>query len=242
MRQVTRRLPLALTVAALVVTGSACGAVSDTDVIASVGDAELSRSEFEDRLTELGVTDDQVLALDPVRAEITRWIQLELAGRDEIAATYALGAAESGVVCVSAIVVEDESTAEDVLAELDGGAPFADVFASANRDQSLVQTGGALPCLTSADLVESADVAFVAVGGELNADDPYGIAPVNDTQGNEAAWVALGFRPFDELSDEDTDAVLSVIGASIDTSDVDVHVAPRYGVFDPETGRVVALG
>jgi len=54
--------------------------------------------------------------------------------------------------------------------------------------------------------------------------------------------VTLGFRPFDELNPEDTDAVVAVVGAGIDTSDADVHVAPRYGVFDAETGRVVGLG
>ena len=241
-RRVTPRLPLALAVAALTVAGSACTTFTDTDVVARVGDAELSRDEFEDRLTELGVTDEQVLALDPVRDEITRWIQLELIGSAEIATAYELGAEESGVVCVSAIVVADEAAADDALAQLDSGSTFAEVFETENLDETLIATGGALPCLTSSDIADSSDVAFVAVGGRLTADDPFGAAPINDTQGNEAAWVVLGFRAFEDLSPDDTDAVVSVIGATIETTDADIYVAPRYGVFDADVGRVVALG
>lgn len=245
MRRVTRRLPLA--VAALALAGSACTGITDTDVVARVGDAELTQAEFEDRITELGGTDDQVLPLEPLRNEITRWIQLELVGADELAEIYDAGADEAGVVCVSAIVVEDEPAANAAVELLEAGTPFAEVFATANLDQGLAQTGGALPCITSADIADSADVAFVGVAGELTAAAPFGTSPVDDAQGNVAAWVTLVFRPFDELSPDDLDAVVSVVGDATGAeagadADTDVYVAPRYGVFDRAAGRVVPLG
>ncbi|MBG7604014.1 MAG: hypothetical protein IZT58_05155 [Actinobacteria bacterium] len=101
-------LPLAL---AAVSTG--CGTFSDNNAIARVNDTELSQDEFELQLSDLGVTDQDVVPLEPARAEITRWIQSALVDEDQIAALYDAGPATSRVACIQAIVVEDSTAADE---------------------------------------------------------------------------------------------------------------------------------
>jgi hypothetical protein len=233
-------IPLALCLTAV---AAGCTTFSDSDAVARVGDVELGRDEFEDRLEDLGATDDDVLALDPVRAEITTWIQLQLVGSEELAAIYDAGPDESGVTCFSAIVVEDEPTAVAVQTELEDGAAFDEVFVRENLDPSLAEAVGALPCITAEDIEASADVAFVAVGVTLNAENPFGTAPVADTTGATVAWVTLAFRSFDELSEEDVVFVTRTIGTLEGADpDVDIYVDPRYGVWDTLRSQVVPLG
>ncbi len=249
MRQVNRRLSLVLSVAAIAALTAGCSTFSDNDNVARVGDATLTSDEFQAQLTELGAPTDQLLAAEAVRAQITTWIQEQVAADDSAgidaagaAALYDAGIESGGTICISGIVVESEDIASGVADELAAGADFAELLAAENLDPSLGDVGGDIGCITSDQLVEAADVEFVQVAAGLSADDPIAIAPLFDTEGNQFAWVVLSFRPFDELSPTDVELVTSAIDAAARLADADVFVDPRYGTFDAATGQVVALG
>jgi hypothetical protein len=229
---------LPLTLAAVT---AGCSTFSDSDVVARVNDVELTGDEFDAKLTELGVTGAEVVPLEPVRAELTRWIQQQLVPADEIAAIYDAGAAEAGVVCVGAIVVADQETADAALDDIESGTDFVEVFQRDNLDQGLVQTNGAIPCVSAADLEGNAGTPFIDVAAALSADNPTGSAPILDDTGAETAWVVLVFRSFDELDSVDVEQVTSLIDVSQFAADADVYVDSRYGTFDAATGTVVSL-
>ncbi len=229
---------LPLTLAAVT---AGCSTFSDSDVVARVNDVELTSDEFDAQLSELGVTGDEVVPLDPVRAELTRWIQQQLVPADEIAAIYDAGAAEAGVVCVSAIVVADQETADAALDDIESGTDFVEVFQRDNLDQSLTSTNGAIPCISAADLEGNAGTPFIDVAATLSADNPTGTAVLLDDAGAEVASVVLVFRSFDELDSVDAEQVTSLIDVTEFTADADVFVDSRYGTFDAATATVVSL-
>ena len=249
MRRVNRRLSLALSAAAVAALTAGCATFSDSNNVARVGDATLTNDDFQAQLTELGAPSDQLLPAEAVRAQITTWIQEQVAAddsatvdADEAAARYDAGIESAGTICISGIVVEAEDTANRVADELVAGADFAELLAAENLDPSLGSVGGDIGCITSDQLTEAVDVEFVQVAAGLSADDPIAVSPLFDPQGNEFAWVVLKFRPFAELSAADADAVTAAIDSAARLADADVFVDPRYGTFDAETGQVVALG
>jgi hypothetical protein len=237
-RSLTILLPLSI---AVVATG--CTTFSDSDAVARVGDVELTRDEFDATLTELGVTGDDAIPLDPVRAEITRWINEQLVAEIDVPALYDAGATSSGIACISAIVVEEEATADAALADLEGGADFVEVFTENNVDQSLVATNGDIPCLSPDDIANNAaSTPFVAVAATMSPDEPFATAPLLDTTGAEFAWVVISFRSFDDLADPEVEQLAGVIDVSAAAADADIHVDARYGTYDRDTGTVVGLG
>ena len=113
MRRVNRRLSLALSVAAVAALTAGCSTFSDSSNVARVGDATLTNDDFQAQLTELGAPSDQLLPADAVRAQITTWIQEQVAADDsagvdpdEAAALYDAGIETGGTICISGIVVE----------------------------------------------------------------------------------------------------------------------------------------
>jgi hypothetical protein len=237
------RRPLTILLLPLALVGVAgCTTFTDNDAVARVGDVELGRSEFEQQLAELGVTDQDVLSLDPVRSEITRWIQTTLLDDDQLGELYDAGPAESGTICLAAIVVEDEETANAARAELDNGAPFIDVFEANNIDGSLAAEGGSLPCIGAADLQASAGVPLVDAANELSAAEPTAVVPLLDAADQVLAHAVIMFRPFADLDATDREAVAASADLSSAAIGVDVYVDPRFGTFDASTGQVVALG
>jgi hypothetical protein len=248
-RQVNRRLPLVLSAAAVAALTAGCSTFSDSSNVARVGDATLTDDDFQEQLTELGAPSDQLLPADAVRAQITTWIQEQVAaddsarvGADEAAARYDAGIESGGTICISGIVVETEDTANRVADELVDGADFAELLAVENLDPSLGSAGGDIGCISSDQLTEAVDVEFVQVAAALSADDPIAVSPLFDPEGNEFAWVVLKFRPFAELSAADADTVTAAIDSAARLADADIFVDPRYGTFDAATGQVVALG
>jgi hypothetical protein len=248
-RRVNRRLSLVLSVAAVAALTAGCSTFSDSSNVARVGDATLTDDDFQAQLTELGAPSDQLLPADAVRAEIATWIQEQVAAddsagvdADEAAALYDAGIESSGTICISGIVVETEDTANRVADELVAGADFAELLAAENLDPSLGDAGGDIGCITSDQLAEAVDVEFVQVAAGLSADDPVGVSPLFDTEGNEFAWVVLAFRTFAELTPADADTVTAAIDSAARLANADVYVDPRYGTFDAATGQVVALG
>jgi hypothetical protein len=248
-RRVNRRLPLVLSVAAVAALTAGCATFSDSNNVARVGDVTLTNDDFQAQLTDLGAPSDELLPADAVRAEITTWIQEQLAADDsagvdaeEAAALYDAGIATGGAICINGIVVETEDTANQVADELVAGADFAELLAAENLDPSLGDAGGDIGCITSDQLTEAADVQFVQVAAGLTADDPVAVSALFNTDGDEFAWVVLAFRPFAELSDTDTETVTAAIDSAVTLANADVFVDPRYGTFDAATGQVVALG
>jgi hypothetical protein len=240
-RRVHRRTTLAL--ALLLATAAVgCSSVSDSNAVARVNGTELSQDDLNTKLEELGATSGEVLPLEPIRAEIGRWIKSELAKDLDIAGTYDAGPAESGVTCIRASVVADEAAAAAALADLEGGTEFGEMFSATNLDQGLVATDGALPCISAADLEANAGTPFISVATTLSADAPFGIAPVLDESGSEAAWVVIAFRPFTDLEQADIDEITGQVDVSTTAAGADIFVASRYGTFDAATGEVVGLG
>jgi hypothetical protein len=248
-RRVNRRLPLVLSVAAIVALTAGCTTFSDSSNIARVDDATLTEDDFQAQLTELGAPSDQLLPAEAVRAQITTWIQEQIAAddgpgvdADEAAELYDQGLASSGTTCISGIVVEDRDTAARVAEELAGGADFAALLEAENLDPSLGEAGGVIPCITSDQAAQAADIEFVQVAASLSAENPVDIAPLLDTEGNEFAWVVMSFRSFAELTPTDAETVTTAIDTADRLATADVFVDPRYGTFDAATGQVVALG
>jgi hypothetical protein len=238
-----------LSVAAVAALTAGCATFSDSGNVARVGDATLTNDDFQAQLTELGAPSDQLLPADAVRAQITTWIQEQVAAddsagvdADEAAALYDAGVESGGTICISGIVVETEETANRVADELVAGADFADLLAAENLDPSLGDAGGDIGCITRDQLTEAVDVEFVQVAAGLSADDPIAVSPLFDPEGNEFAWVVLSFRPFAELTPADAETVTAAIDSAVRLANADVFVDPRYGTFDAATGQVIALG
>jgi hypothetical protein len=246
-RVIRRTLAIALPLAAVLLTG--CSTFSDSANVARVGDATLSADDFQATLSSAGAPDDQPLPGDAVRAQITTWIQEQLANDDtpgvspeEAAEIYDAGIESSGTACINGIVVADEDTASSVLDDLAGGADFADVLAAENLDPSLGDAGGDVGCITAEQAEQAGDIPFVQTALSLNADDPIATAPLLNTEGTEFGWVVLQFRTFSELSEADAETVTAAIDTRNRAATTDVYVDPRYGTWDPSAGQVVALG
>ena len=249
MRRVNRRVLLALSVTAVAALTTGCATFSDSSNVARVGDATLTNDEFQAQLTELGAPDDQLLPAEALRAEITTWIQEQVAATDadglspdEAAERYDAGLDSSGTICINGIVVEDQDTATRIADDLTSGGDFAALLEAENLDPSLGDAGGDVGCLTSDQIAEAGDVPFVQVAASLSADNAVDSSPLFDQLGNEFAWVVLEFRTFDELSPADAATVTATLDTAARLADADVFVSPRYGTFDASTGQVVPLG
>jgi hypothetical protein len=236
-----------LSVAAVAALTAGCSTFSDNGNVARVGDATLTSDDFQAQLTELGAPSDQLLNAEAVRAQITTWIQEQVAAddsaavdADEAAARYDAGIDSGGTICISGIVVETEDTANRVADELAAGADFDELFAAENLQPSLGEDGGNIGCITSDVVLEEPDVEFIQVAAGLSAESP--VSTARTPEGIEFGWIVLAFRPFAELTPAEADAVITAIDAAARLADADVFVDPRYGTFDATTGQVVALG
>lgn len=155
-------------------------------------------------------------------------------------AAYDASPTAVGVMCVRHILVETEAEAEEVVAELDGGADFAELAAERSTEPAAATTGGAIelqpgqPCIPLEQAQGSLDPAFVA--GALDAVPGVPTAPVQSSFG----WHVILARPYEEVAA----AVDPVVGQRLlaeHLADVDVDIDPRYGRWDGSTGAVVAL-
>ncbi len=159
----------------------------------------------------------------------------------DVEAGYNESPAGIGVVCARHIVVATEAEAEDVLAELDAGADFAELAADRSLDPSAADNGGVLTdgtgdCLPLSTLGQVPE--FSTAMEEAGIGVP--TQPVESSQG----WHVLVARPYDEVADaldalfaEDAGTVLY----DVFRREADVQVDPRYGRWDHVTSSVVAL-
>ncbi|MFV0308564.1 MAG: hypothetical protein ACK5OX_12565 [Desertimonas sp.] len=163
---------------------------------------------------------------------------------EEAAEIYDAPAGESGLLCPRLIITETEEEANDLVAELEAGADFAELAGAQTVDESLAATGGILPGQTGGECVATS---------QLSADAPVGAAGLTLTPGTWSApvtaqidaegtmgWFVMLHRPFEEVSGEVAAAAVGQVVTGF-IGELDVEVDPMYGRWDAEQFAVVEL-
>lgn len=180
--------------------------------------------------------------LDGLDSTITTW-QTEMTPRltrDDLAETYALGPAASGIACTAHILVEDEATANTILERLESGDDFGELAAEFSIDPGSGASGGELPCSSTSEFSQTYIPEYV--NATLNATVGVPVGPIESQFGFHVIVV----RPLDDLTDIEIEPFTQAPDAAQEAFDLaldgaDVYVNPRYGAFDPTQG-VVPLG
>ena len=161
---------------------------------------------------------------------------------DEAAALYEAPAGVSGVLCPRLIIVATEEEAAAVVAELEGGADFAELATERSIDPGSAANGGitadesGAECISASAMSPDAPVGAVALTlspGEWSAP----VAAPLDENGTEG-WFVVAAREYDEVSDE----INRAVGGQVMTEHlqgVNVEVDPMYGRWNPEQFAVV---
>lgn len=176
--------------------------------------------------------------LEEQQAVFEQWVELDGATDEEFRDAYERGPLHSEVVCTAHVLVDTRAEADDVVAELEAGAAFADLAAERSTDPGSAVDGGALPCETITNFRNQYVPEYVEAA--LDADVGVPTAPVESAFG----WHVILIRPYDEIADDPTArALYDDQGVRFRRSArvADIHVDPRYGAFDPARG-VIELG
>lgn len=163
---------------------------------------------------------------------------------DELRALYEAGPSESGAFCLRAILVTDETLIADISNQLDAGADFGELAAQYSIDSSgtnggiITDPGSGIGCFDRVALSSQIVPEFAVALSNADVAVP---TPPFEIPG--VGWVIALLRPFDEVADDVRELVgLGASEAERQTalSAADVWVGSEYGVWDSETGRVVA--
>ncbi|MFT4658456.1 MAG: hypothetical protein ACJAXA_002952 [Candidatus Aldehydirespiratoraceae bacterium] len=151
----------------------------------------------------------------------------------ELIAFYNQGTEDSGIICVSHILVENEAAADDIVARLGKGADFAELAAAESTDPGSGAAGGDLGCTFVNDFVTQFVPEFVA--GALPAEIGEPTAPIMSDFGFHVILVRDG---------ESSAAGLAPIQSNLRylARIADITVDSRYGSFDTTVGAVLPLG
>ncbi len=243
---------LPCSIAALV---SGCATFSETDVVARVGDTELSVEQLDELIEAVAGGDPAAAGALPegvddanvARQQISAWIFETSLGLsdEEVEESYALGLIDSGVTCPKVMVTPTFEEAQLAETRLAAGEPFGAVLAELNIDPSLAESSGAIGCITleQIDLTgqPSPDIQAIL---DINAANPISVQEIPIPDGT-LAGLLVQHTPFEELAAADSASVVSNIefqaAQGLDVDDLDVYVDPRYGAFDAATGAVIAL-
>jgi parvulin-like peptidyl-prolyl isomerase len=138
------------------------------------------------------------------------------------------------------ILVETEEEADDVVAELEDGADFAELAAERSTDPGSGPQGGDLgPAPRGAYVPEFDDAAWEAELDEV-------VGPVESAFGYHVLQVtAIEETPIDELDVQQLDQLVGrTLQGLIDETiaNADVSVDPAIGRWDPESANVVPTG
>lgn len=163
----------------------------------------------------------------------------------DAAAAYAKGWDGSPAVCLAAIFPSADADAQAIVAEIEGGVPFADAVQQYSQDPSTKQNNGvvaldmgngAQPCYPTSSLNESlAEPMKGALPGELRV-----------VQGS-TSQIVVEIRPFDDLTTGEKVSVVPDLSQKIGAEyskrlqGAKISVNPRYGRWDAATSAVVAL-
>ena len=147
---------------------------------------------------------------------------------EAVRARYELGPLESNLTCTAHILVDDEATADEVLARLADGDDFGELAVEYSTDTSGVN-GGALPCSTTSDFGAQYIPEYVEAALDADMGEPVG--PVESQFGYHIILV----RPYDDLAGDELLGVLALpqLRFAFAADDLEVYVNPRYGDFDP---------
>lgn len=254
-------------IAALIVLPAvtSCATFNRNDVAAKVGDRSLSSEAVE----ALAGTADAAATGDQLREQLTKWIRVTvledsngtsaptapvtsadldarlsqaittIAG-DKARTTYESGIGGSPVVCLGAITVANIDDANNVLATVNGGTPFADAARHFSTDTAIAQAGGIVKGQDGSECIDAGSIT-PAVTAALK-DTPVGQPIAADLTTFSAV---LMLRPFDDLLPE-SKSLIAAAAVSQEQLDAiieaaNIYVDSRYGRWDPATGSVVTL-
>ncbi len=246
-------------------TLTSCATFNRNDVAAKVGERSLSSTAVE----ALGATGDTAATGDQLREQLTKWIRVTvleasngtaapttpttsadldtrlsqaittIAG-DKARTTYETGLSGSPVVCLAAITVANIDDANNVLATVNSGTPFADAARQFSTDTVIGEAGGVVVSQDGSECMDPGNVN-PAVTTALK-DTPVGQPIAADLNTFSAV---LMLRPFDDLLPESKSMIAS---AAVSQEQLDgivnaakIYVDPRYGRWDPASGSVVTL-
>lgn len=154
---------------------------------------------------------------------------------DQVASAYGAGPTESGLVCVAHILVDDEGTADDVIAQFESGeTTFTQLAAEYSTDPGSAGNGGTLPCSSLSAFAGTYVPEFTnAIIGTEPGDV---VGPVESQFGYHVIWI----RPFDDLTQTDIDALTAdgLVRFSFAAEEAGVVVDPRFGEFSVASGLI----
>jgi hypothetical protein len=243
---------------------ASCATFNRNDVAAKVGDRTLSSTAAE----ALASTSATAATGDQLREQLTKWIRVSvleasngtsapaapttsadldnrlsqaisaIAG-DKARTTYETGLG-SPVICLAAITVANLADADNVLATVNNGTPFADAAHQFSTDTVIAQAGGIVKGQDGSECIDPGSVN-PAVTAALK-DVPVGKPIAADLNTFSAV---LMLRPYDDLLPESKSLIAraavpqqqldAIVGAA------SIYVDPRYGRWDSASGSVVTL-
>lgn len=253
-------------------------ATFQTDVVARVGDAELTDEEFQALVAEQTGNDETPARIDgqTARTIVANFVVTELLRSDLVAlgipipesdqtgmtpstalrndydlavqswttmpaasfvdeqvlTTYADAAESLELACVSQILVDSEESADEVLAQLDSGADYADVAAIYSIDINTSSAGGFVGCATPDQVETYLGFEFADALATAAVDEPFG--PVATPGG-----FAIGrIPPIEALSVE----TLVQLRFQTLSDRYDVDVDPSVGEWSSADIAVLPLG
>jgi hypothetical protein len=240
-RRPVRTSLLALSAAATL-AASGC-ATFDNDVVARVGDAELTTTELEERLGPITdpVDPTATLAVDRVdgqaaRDAVAEWVRHEVIRTTGVADQYADDHAELGVACLDVIITSSAQEADSVLADVNGGADWDETAAPS---EATFGYESRLECQPLAEWAPQVSPTFADFVAGL---EPGGPAEVADLEIGQ--WVVARAQAFDDVDMFGLLTVMQVVAPDqveavlAAADDADVYVDPRIGDFDA-TGLAV---
>jgi hypothetical protein len=183
--------------------------------------------------------DDALSALlNEQETVFAQWVELPGPTDDEFRAAYQRGPEFSEVACTSHVLVPTRAEADEVVAELEAGAEFADVARERSVDPGSADEGGFLGCMPVGEFRQQFIPEFVDAALDAEVGEP--TEPVESQFGYHVILVP----PFEEIEDvPQARAVFESDGVRFRRAAraADIRIDPRYGAFDPEFG-VIPLG
>jgi hypothetical protein len=243
---------------------SSCATFNQNDVAAKIGARTLSVKAAQ----ALAATGDTAATGDELREQLTKWIRVTaleadkgiaepelpltsndldtrlgiaaIAG-DRAQSLYVAGVGNSPLICLAAITLATLDEANEVLATVQAGTPFADAARQFSTDTVSRDAGGIVTDQNGNECLDPVTGLNNAVTSAL-ADTPVGQPIVAEFDTFSAV---LMLRPYAELLPESKTAIAnaSVPQAQLTAivSAADVYVDPRYGRWDPDSASVVIL-
>jgi PPIC-type PPIASE domain len=190
-----------------------------------------------------GLPDDVVRVIADSLAGTGVRARIDAPSADELQRRYEARPADLGVVCIRQVVLANESEAQDVVAELQGGASIEDIARARSIDDATKSNGGAVQDSNGTACVPAYDTEHVddaVVGALVEAAPGEVVGPVRGAAG----WYVVQPRPYGDIADDLAALVAQHAGDLLFfayLNRADVIVDPRYGRWDLATASVVPL-